>query len=97
MDPNNISPREFLLYGVLINTGVGFVLGLIPLICGIIKGKARNGILGLVCSTIGGAILGIVLAIPAAAISTWLILRDPKVADAAVVLNDDGPGSSNVR
>jgi hypothetical protein len=91
MDPNSMSARDLLLYGVLINTAVGLVLGLVPLISGIAKRKIKYGLLGFVLSIIGGAILGIVLAIPASAIITWLIFRDPKVADAAVVLNDDGP------
>ena len=92
MDPNSLSPRDLLLYGVLINVGVGFVLGLIPLISGIAKKRLKYGILGFICSVIGGAILGVVLAIPASAIFTWLIFRDPKVADAAVVLNDGPDG-----
>ena len=95
MEPINMSPRDVLLYGVLINAGIGVVLGLVPLISGLIKGRPKYGIIGFVCSIIGGAILGIVLAIPASAIFTWLIFRDPKVADAAVVLNQNGKGGHN--
>jgi hypothetical protein len=86
-----MSARDLLLYGVLINTAVGLILGLVPLISGIAKRKLKLGVLGFVLSAIGGALLGVVLAIPASAIFTWLIFRDPKVADAAVVLNDDAP------
>jgi hypothetical protein len=90
-----MSPREFLLYGVLINAGIGFVLGLVPLISGFVKSRVKYGVLGFVCSGIGGALLGIVLAIPASAIFTWLIFRDPKVAEGAVVLNENGNGDHN--
>jgi hypothetical protein len=97
MDPNSMSPRDLLIYGVLINTAVGLVLGLVPLISGFVKRKVKYGILGFVLSAIGGALLGVVLAIPASAIFTWLVFRDPRVADAAVVLNDDGPVGPNGR
>jgi hypothetical protein len=39
------------------------------------------GIFGLIASTLGGALLGVILSIPAMAIFTWLIVRDGFVAD----------------
>ena len=83
-----LDARELVLYSLLFNTAVGVVLGLIPLVTGLIKRRVKYGLLGLACSTLGGLILGFVLAVPAAAIFTWLILRDNRVADAVVVLND---------
>jgi len=63
---------------------IGFALGLIPLVMGIVRKKVKLGILGLIVSTLGGAILGVILSIPAMAIFTWLIMRDQFVAaDAA--------------
>ncbi|MEZ5429140.1 MAG: hypothetical protein R2747_23035 [Pyrinomonadaceae bacterium] len=63
---------------IYIWTGIGFVLGLIPLILGLVKKKASYGILGLVCSTVGGAILGIFLIVPVLIVFLFLILRkDP--------------------
>ena len=80
MDPTRMSAQELIIYGILFNAGVGFVLGLVPLIIGLVKGQRRYGILGLVVSTIGGAILGVILAIPAVIIFTWLILGRSKSA-----------------
>ncbi|MGH9946053.1 MAG: hypothetical protein ACRD6X_02515 [Pyrinomonadaceae bacterium] len=75
MEEIRLTYTEALLYG-LIPVAVGFVLGLIPLITGIIKKKIFLGVAGLIVSTIGGAILGAILSIPAMAVFTWLIIRD---------------------
>jgi hypothetical protein len=73
-----ITPGEALLWSALINAGIGFAVGLIPLAIGFVKGNKKYGLLGLVCSIVGGAILGVLLAVPCAAIFTWLILRSSK-------------------
>jgi 3-hydroxyacyl-[acyl-carrier-protein] dehydratase len=83
-----VDASELILYSLLFNAAVGLLLGLIPLVTGLVKRRVKYGLLGLACSTLGGLILGFVLAVPAAAIFTWLILRDNRVADAVVVLND---------
>jgi hypothetical protein len=80
MDLSSMTARDALIYGTLINAGIGFVLGLIPLIAGLVKRNIKFGILGFFCSIVGAAILGIVLAVPASAIFTWLIVRGPRPA-----------------
>ena len=77
-----------LYYLPLIGGAVGLVLGLVPLVAGLIKKKIRLGFFGLVASTVGGAILGIFLSIPAMAVFTWLILRSPD-AEAAAAASDE--------
>jgi hypothetical protein len=77
MDQIRLTPQEAWLYTVLIGAGFGLVLGLIPLVVGIVKGKAKLGAIGLVASIACGAILGILLALPAAAIFVWLIVKRP--------------------
>lgn len=77
MDEIRLSTREAYLYGTLITACIGFVIGLVPLVLGIVKKKIKLGLLGLLASTIGGALLGLLLAIPAAAIFTWLIFKKP--------------------
>lgn len=67
--------KEFILYTILINAGVGFLIGLVPLVVGFTKKEKRLAFLGLVCCGLGGAVLGIILSLPLAAIFTWLILR----------------------
>lgn len=71
-----LTQTEFVLYVLLAGIGVGFLLGLIPLITGIVKKKVKLGILGLVASTIGG-VLGLILAVPIVVIFMWLILKKP--------------------
>jgi hypothetical protein len=81
MEEIRLTYSEAFLYA-MIPVLVGFVLGLIPLITGIVHKKVKLGLMGLVAATLGGLIFGMVLSIPAMAIFTWLILRDRHVADA---------------
>ncbi|MDQ3749743.1 MAG: hypothetical protein M3367_12165 [Acidobacteriota bacterium] len=62
----------------LIGAALGFLLGLIPLVLGLIKKKRKYAMFGFLGSLIGGALLGIFLSIPVASIFTWLILRKPQ-------------------
>lgn len=80
MEPIHLTTQEAIIYAALINAAVGFFLGLIPLCFGFFKGRKRLGILGIVCSTVGGAILGIFLSVPAVALFTYLIIRETKPA-----------------
>jgi hypothetical protein len=79
MEEVRLTGNEAIVYA-LIPAGVGFLLGLIPLIAGLFKRKLRLGLFGLLASTIGGALLGVILSIPAMAVFTWLIVRDGFVA-----------------
>lgn len=80
MEEVRLSGNEAILLA-LIPVAIGFLLGLVPLVTGFMKGKVRLGIFGLIASTLGGALLGVILSIPAMAIFTWLIVRDGFVAD----------------
>lgn len=88
MEEVRLSGNEALLLA-LIPVGVGFLLGLVPLIAGFVKRKVRLGLIGLAVSTIGGALLGAILSIPAMAIFTWLIVRDGFVASDAEPARSD--------
>ncbi|QYO65695.1 hypothetical protein [Leptolyngbya sp. 7M] len=90
MEAIRLTTQEAIIYVTLLNAAVGFFLGLIPLGFGIFKGKPRLGILGIAASTIGGALLGVFLSIPAMAICTWLIVRDSHVQ------RDDIPDPANI-
>lgn len=81
------------MYGALINAAIGLVLGLIPLITGVVKRNVKYGVIGFLGSIVGGAILGIFLAVPVAALFTWLIIRGPKTP-AAPDLTSDDPNNS---
>ena len=75
METIRLSQQELLIYGTLINAAVGLFLGLIPLCFGFFLGKKNLGILSIVGSPLGGAILGIYLTFSIIAISMWLIIE----------------------
>jgi len=58
----------------------GALIGIIPLLLGILKHKALLGLGGFIVSAIGGAVAGIFLAIPAVILFVWLILRSRPAA-----------------
>lgn len=73
MEPIRITPYTIILFAAVL----GFLLGLIPLFLGIRRNKTKLGVIGLICSAIGGAISGIFLIIPVIAIFIYLILKNP--------------------
>ena len=89
MEPIHLTTQEAILYAALINAAVGFFLGLIPLCFGFFKGRGKLGILGIVCSTVGGAILGIFLSVPAVALFTWLIIREDRTVEKPAIPTAD--------
>jgi hypothetical protein len=96
MEEIQLSSEQALIYS-LIPVGIGFLLGLVPLVAGIIKRKLRLGFFGLIASTVGGAILGVILSIPAMAVFTWLIVRDKFVAEDVVAQDDsDLPNDTKI-
>ena len=77
MDPININTREAILLLTLVGIVIGFLLGLVPLIYGRMRGKTRLGIIGMIVSIVAGAIWSI---LPLFVMLTFvfLIIRDPK-------------------
>ena len=84
MDPIKLNTREAILILTFIGLGVGFLFGLVPLIYGRIKGKARLGLIGFIVSIVAGAVWSI---LPLFVMLTFvfLILRDPKPIEVEVV------------
>ncbi len=60
----------------LIGIGIGLVLGLVPLIYGRIKGKAKLGVIGFLTSIAAGALVG-VLPLFVMITFVFLIYRNP--------------------
>ena len=84
------------MYIALIGCGIGLVIGLIPLIMGIRKGKSFLGVLALALSTIlGGVGLvfygGILLSIAVVIVFLWLILRKGSAAKRETTSPASGP------
>ncbi len=52
----------------------GAVIGLVPLMLGLLKRKKFLGLMGIITPAIGGGILGFFLSIPLVIVFTWLIL-----------------------
>ncbi|CAN5794504.1 hypothetical protein BH24ACI3_BH24ACI3_02050 [soil metagenome] len=83
---------QLVVYGPLINAAIGFFLGLVQLGFGYIRKKLKLGVIGIISATVGGAIAGVFLSIPAMAIFTWLVIRDRVIPDETVepsVADDD--------
>lgn len=78
---------------MMIGGALGLVIGLIPLITGIVKKNFKFGIFGFLGSIVGGAILGLLLAIPVAAIFTWLILKNAR-GNSELQVDDNGQQNS---
>ncbi|MEQ1646193.1 MAG: hypothetical protein ABL959_22265 [Pyrinomonadaceae bacterium] len=78
MDPSKMTTQEVMMYAALFNAAIGLVLGLVPLILGFIKGRSKYGVIGFFACLVGGAILGIILSLPAAIFFTWLVVRGGK-------------------
>lgn len=86
------------LYDIaLMGAALGLLLGLIPLILGLIKKERSYAVFGFLGSIIGGGILGIFLSIPIVAIFTWLILRKPKNEPAEVAEVNEHPLDVSVK
>jgi hypothetical protein len=68
-------------YIILINIVLGFLFGTFPLLTGIKMNNRKYGIYGFIGAVIGGAILGVFLSYPIAAVFTWLILKKPFTAN----------------
>ncbi len=78
MEPIRVEGVEAIYLFAAINAAVGFVLGLIPLGFGYFRGRTKLGVLGIVSSTLGGALVGLFLALPAVVVFMWLIVRSDK-------------------
>lgn len=76
MEEITLTWSELFQYAAIIHAAIGFLLGLIPFIAGIVKKKVGLGAVGLIVGTLGGALLGFLGSIPSMAIFTWLIVRD---------------------
>ncbi len=74
MDISYMSQGETIIFALLVGAGIGFVLGLVPFIAGMIKRRFKYGILGLVCSVVVSPI-GVILSVLVCTIFTWLIFR----------------------
>ena len=74
--------KQNLGYVLLIGFGLGLILGLVPFVIAIKKGKLRLGLIAIVCTIVAGLVavmsIGIILPLVVAGIFVWIILRKGK-------------------
>jgi hypothetical protein len=58
----------------------GAICGLVPLVYGIARGHTGLAVGGFLACLVGGVVLGVLLAVPLAALFAWLIWRNTRVA-----------------
>jgi hypothetical protein len=58
----------------------GAICGLVPLVYGLARGRTGLAVGGFLACVVGGIILGVLLAVPLAALFAWLIWRTHHVA-----------------
>jgi lysylphosphatidylglycerol synthetase-like protein (DUF2156 family) len=74
MEPIDLTQRQVYIYSV-ISIALSVLIALVPLFFGLSRQQRKLAVIGFVASIVGGAFLGLLLAIPVAAIFTWLIYR----------------------
>ena len=77
MNEYQLTYSEFYLYVIIGGAILGALLGLLPLILGRRRNKARLGMYGFVASIVSGAIAPL-LSIIVVGIFAWLIVKDNK-------------------
>ena len=95
MDPIRLNTNEAIVYLTLIGAGIGLILGLVPLIYGRMKGKARLGVIGFGVSMLAGAIWSI---LPLFVMITFvfLIIRDQNDKPVEVAIASEDPNDVSV-
>ena len=53
----------------------GLIIGAIPAICGVIKGKIKLAVIGFFACLLSAFILGLILALPVCLVFLWLIFK----------------------
>ncbi|HUR98664.1 MAG TPA: hypothetical protein VMZ26_11420 [Pyrinomonadaceae bacterium] len=95
MNDIELTYREFYLYVIIGGAILGALFGLIPLILGRRRNKARLGLYGLLASIVAGA-LAPLFAIVVAAIFSWIIAKGkPMQTDGADRTSGDTTANSD--
>jgi hypothetical protein len=80
MEEVKLSFRELIFYIVTANVILGVLFGTISLFLGLKMNRRGLGVIGLVVTMIGGAVLGLFLSYPLTLLFMWLITRTPNEA-----------------
>ena len=74
--------QQFYLYVILGGALLGALFGLVPLLMGRRRNKARLGLYGFIASIVGGA-LAPLLGLIVAGVFAWLVVREKPAAESA--------------
>ena len=80
MSDIQLTIREFYLYIIIGGAFLGALFGLVPLLMGRRRGRARLGLYGFIASIVGGAIAPL-LGLIVAGIFAWLVIRERPAPD----------------
>lgn len=83
MESVHFTYREVTTYLIIANVILGILFGVFPLIAGLKLNNRKYGFIGLGGAVLGGALFGVLLSFPVAAIFSWLIIRGPAVDGAS--------------
>jgi hypothetical protein len=75
----------------VISIALSVLIALVPLFFGLGRQQRKYAVIGFIATIIGGALLGLLLAIPVAAVFSWVIYRSSTAA--TPVTDDDSPAS----
>ena len=92
MSDIQLTIREFYLYIIIGGAILGALFGLVPLLIGRRRGRARLGLYGFIASIVGGAIAPL-LGLIVAGIFSWLVIRE-KPATGGTSSPDTGDDSA---
>lgn len=91
MEPIDLTQRQVYIYSV-ISIVLSVLITLLPLFFGLGRQQRKCAVIGFISTIVGGALLGLLLAIPVATVFTWLIYRSSTTAPPPVS-DDDSPAS----
>lgn len=89
MEPIDLTQRQVYIYTV-ISIVLSVLVALVPLSFGLGRQQRRLAIVGFVLTIIGGVFLGLLLAIPVAAVFLYLIYRKSTNTPEIEIAEDDG-------
>ncbi len=80
MEEVKLTFRDLMFYIVTANVILAVLFGTVTLFLGVKMDRRSLGVLGLVVTVIGGAVLGLFLSYPLTLLFIWLITRTPQEA-----------------
>lgn len=91
MDPIELTQRQIYIYSI-VSVALSVLVGFVPLVFGFVRQQRKYAFLGFILTIVGGVFLGLLLAIPVAAIFSYLIYRS-SINPPTTTADDEPPAS----